>query len=249
MKWVKNLGIPMGFIVGYYLFGTLFTFAFRDRLLATILADIFVVFICFFYLNAVKYSDTFKQYPTSKFNLFIFVSFFIIWFSDYITNIWFFFTFTDPSMNDRISTINSSNIYLYYLLSILVAPICEELIFRGIVYRHFRNIMPFEVAALISSFLFAFMHGTKTHLISATIFSIFVSFVYQSSGKLYLAIIIHCLDNLLSVLASFIIFPSFIYTTIFVMLIGVASLLCIVYVYMAYNKHCKLSKEERSCKD
>ncbi|MCL4221383.1 MAG: CPBP family intramembrane metalloprotease [Phycisphaerales bacterium] len=48
---------------------------------------------------------------------------------------------------------------LFFLMATIWAPLCEELIFRGAVYRHLRAYFPAIVAGLISGVLFAFMHN------------------------------------------------------------------------------------------
>lgn len=48
---------------------------------------------------------------------------------------------------------------LFFLMATVWAPLCEELIFRGAVYRHLRTYFPAIVAGLFSGVLFAFMHN------------------------------------------------------------------------------------------
>jgi membrane protease YdiL (CAAX protease family) len=48
---------------------------------------------------------------------------------------------------------------LFFSLAVLWAPLCEESVFRGALYRHFRGRWGVAAAALGSATLFGFMHG------------------------------------------------------------------------------------------
>lgn len=48
---------------------------------------------------------------------------------------------------------------LFLMLATLWAPVCEELIFRGALYRHLRGYLPAVIAALVTAVLFGFMHN------------------------------------------------------------------------------------------
>lgn len=48
---------------------------------------------------------------------------------------------------------------LFFSLAVLWAPLCEESVFRGALYRHFRGRWSVTLAALASASLFGFMHG------------------------------------------------------------------------------------------
>lgn len=50
-------------------------------------------------------------------------------------------------------------IILLFTLATIWAPICEELIFRGALFRHLRGYLHWTLAALGSAILFAFMHS------------------------------------------------------------------------------------------
>lgn len=60
---------------------------------------------------------------------------------------------------DLVSRADPVMLVLFFLMATVWAPLCEEMIFRGAVYRHLRAYTPAVVAGLISSVLFAFMHN------------------------------------------------------------------------------------------
>lgn len=50
-------------------------------------------------------------------------------------------------------------LFLFFSLAVIWAPLCEESVFRGALYRHLRGRWSVPLAALLSATLFGFMHG------------------------------------------------------------------------------------------
>jgi len=78
---------------------------------------------------------------------------------------------------------------------ILLGPIPEEVIFRGIILHGFlKHYQPLK-AILLSSLLFGIVHFFSNQLVSAFICGCFTGFVYWQTGSLFLCIIVHSLNN------------------------------------------------------
>ena len=87
-----------------------------------------------------------------------------------------------------------------FITAVIVAPILEELIFRGIVLEGFlRNYCPVK-AIIWTNVLFGFAHLNPWQFIGAFFMGIFISWVYYKTRNLNLAIFIHMINNLLSYL-------------------------------------------------
>lgn len=90
--------------------------------------------------------------------------------------------------------------YLYLLLSVLVAPLFEELLMRGVFYADLKRhvgLQPF-VSAVVSSILFAAVHGTVTHLFVGFFCGMLFAFVREVSGSVFWAVLSHMTFNLFS---------------------------------------------------
>lgn len=85
----------------------------------------------------------------------------------------------------------------------LLAPIAEELAFRGLVYRGLRLLGHRFFAALISSFVFASMHMDFTQAIWALTLGFLLCFAYEESASIITPIIIHILSNSVPVAMHF----------------------------------------------
>lgn len=77
----------------------------------------------------------------------------------------------------------------------LIAPIWEEMIFRGVLLFVLMKKLRFWPAAIISSVLFGVMH---TDIIGATIFGIALCYLTWKTQSLWPAIIIHIINNFLA---------------------------------------------------
>jgi membrane protease YdiL (CAAX protease family) len=87
------------------------------------------------------------------------------------------------------------------LVVIVVAPICEELFFRGFLYRVLRLRLPFWFAAVIDGVLFGIVHGTSTPISALPILAalgIVFCWVYERTGTLFATIALHALNNTIS---------------------------------------------------
>src|SRR4051794_18039938 len=87
------------------------------------------------------------------------------------------------------------------LVVIVVAPICEEIFFRGFLYRVLRLRMTFWLAALIDGLLFGLVHASSTSLAALPILAflgLVFCYVYERTGTLFATIAMHALNNTIS---------------------------------------------------
>ncbi|MGE5531886.1 MAG: type II CAAX prenyl endopeptidase Rce1 family protein [Bacteroidota bacterium] len=86
---------------------------------------------------------------------------------------------------------------LLFVLICVVAPIVEELIFRGFVYAGLRRRMTFGGAVLSSALLFALMHNNAGALIPIGMIGIVLAVLYERNRSVIPCIICHALNNTL----------------------------------------------------
>jgi membrane protease YdiL (CAAX protease family) len=88
------------------------------------------------------------------------------------------------------------------LVVIVVAPVCEELFFRGFLFRVLRLRMPLGAAALIDGVLFGAVHGSLVILPILAFLGVVLCYVYERTGTLFATIALHALNNTISYGAS-----------------------------------------------
>ncbi len=100
-----------------------------------------------------------------------------------------------------------SALMLFY--SVILAPIGEELIFRGVTMRAFRKAVPFWLANLLQAFLFGVFHMNFIQGVYAFALGILLGFICEKSGSIYYAMFFHFLFNLWgSVISEFLVIDN-----------------------------------------
>lgn len=94
-----------------------------------------------------------------------------------------------------VSTLSAFSI----ILAVIVAPVCEEIIFRGIILEGFLKRFHAPAAIVLSSFLFGLMHLNIWQGVSAFTGGLLLGWIYHRSRSLLPCILLHALNNLLSV--------------------------------------------------
>ena len=86
------------------------------------------------------------------------------------------------------------------LLALAVTPaICEELLFRGLVFSGLRRLGP-VAAVVLSALLFAFAHGSIYRLLPTFVLGALLGYARLKSGSIVPGIVIHALNNALGMI-------------------------------------------------
>lgn len=104
------------------------------------------------------------------------------------------------SYTDTQQIIEGGGFLIQFLTAGIVAPIVEELIFRGLVYRRTKKMTGTIAAAILSAALFGVFHGNWVQAPYAFIIGIVAVFVYEKFKSIVAPIMLHMSANILSVL-------------------------------------------------
>lgn len=89
---------------------------------------------------------------------------------------------------------------LLIVFAVVLAPVAEELIFRGCIYRFFKTQTTRLPAQVISAALFSLMHANLFSFVPLLVVGIFLARVYERSGNLLVPIWFHAFFNSFSLL-------------------------------------------------
>lgn len=86
-------------------------------------------------------------------------------------------------------------------LTTVVAPICEEILFRGFIFRSLSNWRGPWPAAVLTGILFGLVHGLSApavDLLPLALLGFLLCVIYHRSGSLYFCIAAHLINNALA---------------------------------------------------
>lgn len=82
-----------------------------------------------------------------------------------------------------------------FLTLVVIAPVAEEVLFRGYLYGKLRKLLPWWMGAVIVSVLFGFAHGQWNVAVDTFVLSMFACILRNISGSLWPSIMLHMLKN------------------------------------------------------
>ena len=83
-----------------------------------------------------------------------------------------------------------------FMAIVLVAPLLEELIFRGVILNGFLHNYSPKKAIVISALIFGFVHLNPWQFVGATLLGIFMGWVYYKTHCIWLTIFIHFINTI-----------------------------------------------------
>jgi membrane protease YdiL (CAAX protease family) len=89
------------------------------------------------------------------------------------------------------------------LLAVVIAPVVEEMLFRGILLPALARRVGVKPAIVVVSLLFALVHGHLPSLIPLFMLSVILSLLYLHRGTLVAPVAMHSLFNSLTVAVLF----------------------------------------------
>lgn len=106
------------------------------------------------------------------------------------------------SYAEKSSVIVDGNTVIAYVTAIVMAPILEEIVFRGFLYSRLKKGMPLIVAAILTSVAFGCMHGTMIWGIYTFIFSMILIYILERFHSLAACICFHMAFNTVGMLLT-----------------------------------------------
>jgi uncharacterized protein len=88
------------------------------------------------------------------------------------------------------------------ILIVAVAPLSEEVFFRGLLFRGIRGALPFAAAAAISAGIWGLFHYTGSDswpvVLQLAVFGVILAWLYERTGSLWPPIVLHLFNNALA---------------------------------------------------
>jgi membrane protease YdiL (CAAX protease family) len=88
----------------------------------------------------------------------------------------------------------------FFFLAVVLAPVAEELFFRGVIYRFFKAKIGMTLAMLLSAVLFALVHNSLHAFVGLVVLGVLLARLYESTGDIRVPMLFHAAFNLTSLL-------------------------------------------------
>ncbi|WLF70402.1 CPBP family intramembrane metalloprotease [Clostridium septicum] len=98
-------------------------------------------------------------------------------------------------MDQMLSGVGSGNIFVAILVVGIIAPIAEEFIFRGVIYRALKKNMSIVSTIIIQAILFGIFHGNLIQGMYTIPLALVLGYVTYRTNSLLPAIMIHIVNN------------------------------------------------------
>lgn len=117
--------------------------------------------------------------------------------------------------------LDMGNNLMSFLYIVILGPVVEELLMRGLVLHQMKRAMPFVAANIVQAFLFALIHGNLIQGLYAFVLGLLFGYVYRKFNTIWSTILFHVIFNFSGFLLDIILSDTVTFSTT-VMLIIVA---------------------------
>lgn len=136
----------------------------------------------------------------------------------------------DATYQELSEVLYSASLPVQIIGTVLIVPLCEELIFRGLLYNRLKEKVPAMAAMWMSALAFGAYHGNLVQLIYAAILGFLMAYVYEKYHNFLAPYLFHATANLLSVLITETVLFDFMYKNRIMMIMsGIVGLLIVAY--------------------
>ena len=102
----------------------------------------------------------------------------------------------------------------------IIVPLCEELVFRGLMYKRLKEYVPAGTAMVTTSLVFGLYHGNIVQMVYAMTLGYLMVYIYEKYHHFLAPFLFHAVSNLLSVLITETGIFGFLYTNKTMMLLS-----------------------------
>lgn len=96
---------------------------------------------------------------------------------------------------ELIETLVGGNVWLSLLVTVILAPLAEELLFRGVTLKKAQRIMPFMAANVLQALLFGIYHGNLIQGTYAFVLGLLLGFTAEYFHSIWASILLHAFVN------------------------------------------------------
>ena len=92
-------------------------------------------------------------------------------------------------------TLIGGNLWLSLVATVVLAPVAEEFIFRGVVMKKAQKLMPFMVANILQAVMFGLYHMNWIQGVYAFVIGVIFGFTAEYFHSIWVSVLLHALVN------------------------------------------------------
>lgn len=235
MKIFKSIGFCISIVVVYFMIGLVVMRFVEDPVWLTIIVNIIISIVG--YLAYVKLFK--KKYYTNtvfrKSDLFLFCGvLFVLWFATQLVGSMVYTTVGDTAF-DTYKDAVAETIVPYTVLTLILAPIAEEILMRGLVFNAIKKVSVLA-AYIVSALVFGLMHQTLIHIYVGFMTGLFFAIIHEYTGSLKYSIYFHSFYNFLSTFFGGLIAKEVYENYVFVIAFNVVIFICLIAFCIIFHK-------------
>lgn len=191
MKYVKHIGIPIVSVLAYYLSGLFFASRMADGVIATLVVDlVFGLAFWFYYrkrIKNVRRDVTWFQLAA------ILPLMYAVWLVSQVTA---HCLMQIPDFGwEQHQAAAHVDVGAYVILTVIGAPLLEETLFRGVMYRSMKQLWGVGGAMAVSAVIFGLTHGNLPQFYVGCLMGLMFGLIYECTGRLWVGILSHAIYN------------------------------------------------------
>lgn len=228
--------IPVGLVAGELALAFLLSFLISNSIYVTLIVDfVFAVGLGIWYYKSMRQTNLQHQFGTSRLIGLILVQC-PIWLLGQIVATYLIQVNADlyATQSEAFSDMST---FWYLMLSICLAPVTEELIFRGFWYTYLKKAWGIIPAALISAFGFSVLHGNLPQGYVTLLMGLFYALCMEYTGRIWVVIVLHMAANILDGMSSLLLVPVFFIEPWFFVPINLVCLTVLFVLIIRSRKH------------
>ena len=228
--------IPVGLVAGELALAFLLSFLISNSVYVTLLVDfVFAVGLGIWYYKFMRQTNLQRQFGTARLVGLILIQC-PIWLLGQIVATYLIQVNADLYASQS-EAFSDMSVFWYLMLSICLAPITEELIFRGFWYTYLKKAWGIIPAAFISALGFSVLHGNLPQGYITLLMGLFYALCMEYTGRVWVVIALHMAANILDGMSSLLLVPTFFIEPWFFVPVNLVCLTILIVLIIRSRKH------------
>jgi len=98
-------------------------------------------------------------------------------------------------LDEQLQYVQERGVLLAGFLLVVAAPVCEETLFRGLVFKGFTRRFGFGVSLILTTFFFTVLHQTRVQAPMMVLLGLYFGTLVRLTGSLWASMIAHAANN------------------------------------------------------